>query len=415
MIEKRERLLIVGNGMASVRLVESLVRTNPNQFAIIVVGAEPQAGYNRVLLSALLAKDVSLQDIELKSRDWYSNNSVELISGDAVISIDSDRKIAGLQSGSLIEFDRCVFATGSHAIRLPIPGMDKKNVIAFRDISDVEVMANAAVAGKSVAVIGGGILGIEAAYGLAKRGAKVSLIHVMDRLMERQLDQAAAALVVKALARKGVNVLLQKQTVEVTGDIDATGLSFADGTSLEADLIVCAIGIKPNTAAAATAGVEVKRGVVINDRMETSLPGIYAIGECAEHRGVAYGLVEPAYAQAETLATILNNSNVSFEGMVLATNLKVSGLPVFSAGNFMGGEKLQTIRIEDKADRSYRKLVLNGHKLVGCIMVGNADDALWYLDLIRREVDISKARYQLIHGRAFADQYLSSPEFTQAA
>jgi nitrite reductase (NADH) large subunit len=412
---KRERLLIIGNGMASVRLVETLLRINPARFAITVVGAEPQAGYNRVLLSALLANDVTEQDIELRSRVWYDANGVDLITDNAVVSVDGSGKKATLQSGRLIDFDQCVFATGSNPIRLPIPGMDKKNVIAFRDLVDVAHMEDAAINAKSVAVIGGGLLGIEAAYGLAKRGAKVTLIHVMDRLMERQLDSAAATLVTKALTRKGVRVLLQKQTSAVTGDAAATGLAFSDGTSVEADLIVCAIGIKPNAALATTAGLDINRGIVVDDQMQASKPDFYAIGECAEHRGVAYGLVEPAYAQAEALALHLNNSDASFAGMVLATNLKVSGLPVFSAGQFMGGENLQTIRIEDKANRSYRKLVLDGQKLIGCIMVGNADDALWYLDLMRREVNVSNARYQLIHGRAFADSYLTTPEMTLAA
>jgi nitrite reductase (NADH) large subunit len=413
-----KRLLIIGNGMASVRLVEHILRLDAEQFAITIVGAEPQAGYNRVLLSALLARDVNEADITLKEPCWYADNGINLITGDAVLSIDADKKTALLQSGHSLSFDLCVFATGSHPIRLPIPGMDKKNVMAFRDVVDVEKMSEAAIAHQRVAVIGGGLLGIEAAYGLAKRGADVTLVHVMDRLMERQLDETAASLVRKALERRGVKVLLQKQTSAVLGEEHVKGLAFADGSMIAAELLVCAIGIRPNCEAAISAGVLINRGIAVDDRMQTSKPGYYAIGECAEHRGIAYGLVEPAYAQADILAQTLVqqvSTEAGFEGMVLATNLKVSGLPVFSAGQFIGGEGLQCIRLHDKANRSYRKLVLDENKLVGCIMVGNADDALWYRDLIRSGIDVSSAREKLIHGRHFAEPFLTPSEALQAA
>jgi nitrite reductase (NADH) large subunit len=402
------RLLIVGNGMASVRLVEALIRLAPTHFAITVVGAEQQAGYNRVLLSALLAQDVAQSDVILRDRAWYEANDINLISGDQVISVDTATKKAMLSSGHSIGFDACVFATGSHAIRLPVPGMDKKGVITFRDLSDVAVMEAAASGSKKVAVIGGGLLGIEAAYGLAKRGADVTLVHVMDKLMERQLDASAATLVKKALVRKGVKVLLEKQTLHVSGETDATGLAFADGTSIEADLVVCAVGIRPNADLARSAGIAVNRGIVIDDGMAANAPGFYAIGECAEHRGIAYGLVEPAYAQAEALACRLTSKAASFEGMVLATNLKVSGLPVFSAGQFLGGEGLATVTLQNTATGGYKKLVFDDARLVGCVLVGEADDALWYRDLIRNGTDITPARRLLIHGRDFAEAALTT-------
>jgi nitrite reductase (NADH) large subunit len=410
----QERLLIVGNGMASVRLVETLAKLAPGRFEVTVVGAEPQPGYNRVLLSALLANDVAEEDVILRDRAWYEANGVRLFSGDPVLAVSAAGRMAGLASGEAIAFDACVFATGSHAIRLPIPGMNKEGVITFRDLPDVAAMEEAAVSKRRVAVIGGGLLGIEAAYGLAKRGADVTLVHVMDRLMERQLDACAAALVRKALARKGVKVLLEKQTVSVTGDTSATGLAFADGTVLEADLVVCAVGIRPNADLAKAAGLAVNRGIVIDDGMAANAPGFYAIGECAEHRGVAYGLVEPAYAQAEALARRLTGEKAGFEGMVLATNLKVSGLPVFSAGQFMGDDDLQSAVLRDTRTGVYRKLVFDGSLLVGCVLVGEADDALWYLDLIRSEVDIAAARRLLIHGRGFAEGALNG-EIPRAA
>jgi nitrite reductase (NADH) large subunit len=411
----RHRLLIIGNGMASVRLVETLVRLAPERFAITVVGAEPQPGYNRVLLSALLAQDVSAEDVILRDRAWYESNGVRLISADAVSMVSVEHKTAKLASGKNVFFDQCVFATGSHPIRLPMPGMDKPGVITFRDLPDVAAMEDAALAKRRVAVIGGGLLGIEAAYGLARRGAEVTLVHVMDRLMERQLDAPAAALVAKALGNKGVTVLLSKQTLAVTGDTHATGLAFADGTSLDADMVICAVGIRPNADLAKAAGLAVNRGILIDDTMATSLAGFHAIGECAEHGGVAYGLVEPAYAQAEALASQLIGQTGAFTGMVLATNLKVSGLPVFSAGQFMGGESLQCVTLQVRKTGTYRKLVFDGTKLVGCVLVGEADDALWYLDLIRRGADISSARRHLIHGRDFAELVLGEPGLLDAA
>ena len=410
-----EKLLIIGNGMASVRLVETLVQIAPERFHITIVGAEMQAGYNRVLLSALLARDILEEDIILKDRNWYQGNNICLISGKPVVSVDAQAKIAVLSGGQEIAFDACVFATGSNAIRLPIAGIEMPGVVTFRDLSDVTVMEQAADIGRKITVIGGGLLGIEAAYGLAKRGADVTLVHVMDRLMERQLDAAAAGLVKKALGRKRVKVLLQKQSIGITGKECATGIAFADGTSLEADLVVCAVGIKPNSDLAKGAGLAVNRGIVVDDHMAASLPGFYAIGECAEHRGTAYGLVEPAYAQAETLAKHLIGQQAVFEGMILATNLKVSGLPVFSAGMFMGGDGMQVVTLEDRKTGSYRKLVLRDDCLVGCVLVGEAEDALWYLELIRSGSDISLARHLLIHGRDFAEAALANNSDLKAA
>jgi nitrite reductase (NADH) large subunit len=402
----RERLLIVGNGMASVRLVERLAALAPQRHAITVVGAEPAPGYNRVLLSALLAGDVAEADVVLRERDWYALNGIRLISGDAVVALDASARTARLSGGETIAFDRCVLATGSQALRPQAPGMDLPGVITFRDLPDVATMEAAAIADRRVAVIGGGLLGIEAAYGLAKRGARVTLVHVMDRLMERQLDARAAALVRKALERKGVRVLLERRTAAVTGQDAAAGLAFDDGSAIAADLIVCAVGIRPNVALAQAAGLAVKRGIVVDDGLEASLPGFHAIGECAEHRGMAYGLVEPAYAQAEVLARRLAGEDAAFDGLVPATNLKVSGLPVFSAGDFLGGDGHESAILHD-TEGGYRKLVFAGGRLVGCVLVGETEDALWYLDLIRSGADVSAARRLLLHGREFAEPALA--------
>lgn len=398
------RLLVIGNGMASVRLAESLLATVPRRFAITIVGAEAQPGYNRVLLSALLAQEIDPVDIVLRTADWYRDNGIVLVTGDAVTSLDVEARQARLASGRQVDFDECVFATGSEAIRLPVPGMDKPGVMTFRDLGDIDTMETAITGRRRIAVIGGGLLGIEAGHGLARRGAEVTLVHVMDRLMERQLDARAAFMLRRALERKGVRLKLSAQTVAVTGEAETTGLAFADGTSLAADLVVCAIGIRPNAALAQAAGIAVNRGIVVDDRMAASVPGFHAIGECAEHRGIAYGLVEPAYAQAATLAASLAGKAEPFTGMVPATNLKVSGVPVFSTGTFMGDDTTEAVVFEEHQRGHYRKLVFSGDRLVGCVLVGDTDDGLWYLDLIRSGADISAMRRDLIHGRAFAEQ-----------
>ncbi|MGL4727710.1 MAG: NAD(P)/FAD-dependent oxidoreductase [Bosea sp. (in: a-proteobacteria)] len=408
-----EQLLIIGNGMASVRLVEALIRRAPGQYDITVVGAEKQAGYNRVLLSALLAADVTAADIELRDADWYARNGIHLITGDAVTSMDAEARIATLASGKALHFDRCVFATGSNAIRLPLPGADLEGVITFRDLSHVAAMEQAALAERNVAVIGGGLLGIEAAYGLARRGAKVTLIHVMDRLMERQLDAEAAAYLLRAIRAKGIRVLLNRQSERILGTERVTGIAFKDGEQIVADMVVFAAGIRPNAALAASAGLATNRGIIVDDVMAANLPGFYAVGECAEHRGIAYGLVEPCYAQAEVLAAHLAGEPASFDGMVLATNLKVSGVLVFSAGDFMGAGGTHSVVMQDRAAGAYRKLVFRGEQLVGCVLMGEAEDGLWLLDLIRQGSDISAMRAELIHGREHADAALA--EAMQAA
>jgi nitrite reductase (NADH) large subunit len=400
------RLLIVGNGMASVRFVEELLRLAPGRFDMTVVGAEPSPGYNRVILSALLAGDVSQDDIILRDRQWYEDNRIALITGDPVERVDPHEMSARLASGKSFEFDQCVFATGSHPIKLPLPGIDLPGVRAFRDLADVAGMEASAAKGEEVAVIGGGLLGIEAAYGLARRGADVTLVHVMDRLMERQLDATAAAMLHKAMTRKGVSVLLEKATVSIAGDVHAEGLRFKDGSAIDAASVICAVGIRPNADLARAAGLDVGKGIVVDDHMRASMPGFYAIGECAEHRGIAYGLVEPAYAQARSLAQHLAGLSEPFEGMILATNLKVSGVPVFSAGEFMEPEGAEIVTIRDRANGVYRKCVIREGKLIGCVLFGDTEDGLWYLELIRSGIDIAPARRMLIHGRAYAEPLL---------
>jgi nitrite reductase (NADH) large subunit len=409
----RPHLLVIGNGMAGVRLLEALVRRAPDAYRITAVGAEPRPAYNRVLLSALLARDVGEDDIALKDAGWYAAHGIALVTGDAAVALDPTARTVTLASGRVLAYDACVLATGSDAVRLPLPGMDLPGVITFRDLADVAVMEAAIAAHGRVAVIGGGLLGIEAAYGFARRGVPVTLVHVLDRLMERQLDAPGAAVLARALRTRGIDLRLAHRTVAVTGESgttatpQATGLAFADGETLVADLVVCAVGVRPNVALARTAGLAVGRGIVVDDHMAASAPGVFAIGECAEHRGTAYGLVEPAYAQADVLAARLTGDTVAaFAPMVLATNLKVSSVPVFSAGAIEAGDGsgqpgTTAAVVEDRRNGVYRKLVFRGDRLVGCVLVGAADDGLWLLDLIRSGAPVGAIRADLVHGRAF--------------
>lgn len=398
----KPRLLIIGNGMASVRFLEELMRLAPASFAITVAGAEPEPAYNRVLLSPLLAGEIDPPDVELKPPHWYQAHGVELINGDAVEALDPLVKIAALASGRMIAFDACVLATGSEPLRLPAPGADLDGVMTFRTTADVARMAEAARAGKAAVVIGGGLLGIEAAYGLARLGAEVRLVHLMDRLMERQLDAEAARLLKRAIEAKGVEVLLEAQTEAIIGNGAAEAVRLKDGRVIPCGLVVMATGVRPQASLARAAGLAVQRGILVDDSLATSHPDIYAIGECAEHRGQCYGLVEPAYDQARALARSLAGEPADYCGSVPATNLKVSGVPVFSAGDFEG-EGAETIILRDEALPAYRKLVLRDGRLVGAILCGDTADALWYLDLIRSAAEVGAKRTALPFGRDYAE------------
>lgn len=409
----RERLLVVGNGMAAVRLLEGLVQRCPGKFEVTVVGAEPRPAYNRVLLSSLLAGEIEESDIALRDADWYATQGVRLVTGHTVAALDlgslpSDLRTARLEDGTTLPFDRLVLATGSQAIRLPKPGMAVPGVVTFRDLVDLGAMRGLR-AGAPVVVIGGGVLGLEAAWGLARAGAQVTVIHIMDRLMERQLDPRGALFLKRAVERRGLDVRLGADTARVLGENRTEGVELACGAVIPAALVVCAVGIRPNAGLGREAGIGAARGIIVDDGMETDRPGVYAIGECAEHRGIVYGLVEPAYEQAGVLARRLaGDGTARFEGQALATNLKISGVPVFSAGRIEGGrieggQDLSEAIFEDRGLGQYRKLVFDSGRLAGCVLVGEAGDGLWYRDLIRSGADVSAMRDEMIFGRAFCE------------
>ena len=397
-----EPLVILGNGMAAVRLVDELVTTALGRYAIAVIGEEPRLAYNRVLLSSVLAGETASHDIELKPAAWWRDRGVTLKYGCRATEIDVGRRELKIEGDESIEFSRLVLATGSSPLRLNVPGAELNGVHTFRDSRDVDLLLSLAARKKPVVVIGGGLLGLEAAYGLAKAGTPVTLLHLMDRLMERQLDASAAGLLKSLVERKGIAVELNANTARIHGTSRVEGVELADGRRIEADAVVFAAGIRPNTKLAQEAGLTVNRGIVVDDVMQTSAPGIFALGECAEHRGVCYGLVEPAYEQARVLARHLSGRNAAYQGSVVATNLKVSGVSVFSAGDFLGSDASEAILLSDIRRGTYKKLVIADGKLTGAVLVGDVGDALWYLELIRTRNPIAAIRKEMMFGRALA-------------
>jgi len=399
-----EPLVIVGNGMAAVRLVDELVKTSLGRYAIAVIGEEPRLAYNRVLLSSVLAGETASHDIELKPAEWWRDRGVTLKYGSRATGIDVGRRELKIAGDESIEFSRLVLATGSSPLRLNVPGSDLAGVHTFRDSRDVDLLLALAVRRKPVVVIGGGLLGLEAAYGLAKAGTPVTLLHLMDRLMERQLDAPAADLLKTLVERKGIHVMLNASTARIVGTTGVEGVELADGMMIEADAVVFAAGIRPNIALARDAGLSVKRGVVVDDTLQTSASDIFALGECAEHRGVCYGLVEPAYEQANALAEHLAGRSVAYKGSVIATNLKVSGVSVFSAGDFLGIDGSEAILLSDVKRGTYKKLVIADGRLTGAVLIGDTSDALWYFEMIRARKTIAAIRKDLMFGRALATQ-----------
>jgi nitrite reductase (NADH) large subunit len=388
--------------MAALRLVDELAKVALGRYAIAVIGDEPRLAYNRVLLSSVLAGEAASHDIELRPAHWWRDRGVTLKYGCVATEIDVGRRELKIENEESVAFSRLVIATGSTPLRLNVPGADLAGVHTFRDSRDVDLLLTLAAQKKRVVVVGGGLLGLEAAYGLAKAGAPVTLVHLMDRLMERQLDAPAADLLKSMVERKGVKVLLNASTAHIHGETRVEGVELADGQRIEADAVIFAAGIRPNIALARDAGIPVNRGVLVDDVMQTGTPDIFALGECAEHRGVCYGLVEPAYEQARVLARHLAGDAAMYGGSVVATNLKVSGVSVFSAGDFIGADGTETIVLDDVRHGTYKKLVVSDGRLTGAVLVGDVGDALWYLELIRNREPIARIRNRMMFGRSLA-------------
>lgn len=401
---KKMKLVMVGNGMAGVRTIEELLKIEPDLYEITVFGAEPHPNYNRILLSPVLAGEQTIDEIVLNTWEWYAENHITLHAGKKVVEIDRIKRVVRAEDGTTAEYDRLLMCTGSNPFMLPVPGKDLKGVIAYRDIADTDYMIEAARVHKNAVVIGGGLLGLEAANGLMLRGMTVTVVHVMPWLMERQLDDVAGKLLQKSLENRGLKFMIGAHTQELVGGPEGrvTAIRFKDGTEVAADLVVMAVGIRPNTELAERMRLHCNRGIVVNDTMQTVTdPRIYSVGECAAHRGIAYGLVAPLFEQAKVAANHLAQFGIGrYQGSLTSTKLKVTGIDLFSAGEFMGGEGTEEIVMSDPFGGVYKKLVIKDDKLIGACMYGDTVDGAWYFKLLREGRKIGDIRDKLMFGES---------------
>ena len=397
------RLVVIGNGMAGIRTLEELLAIAAGHYDITVFGAEPHPNYNRILLSPVLAGEQTFNDIVLNPLAWYEEHGIRLHVGKTVERIDRVRRTVTASDGTEAPYDRLLIATGSVPFILPIPGNTLKGVITYRDIHDTQSMIDAATVKRRAIVIGGGLLGLEAANGLKLRGMDVTVVHLADTLLERQLDATAGKLLQRSLEARGLQFLLNRQTAAITGNEagEVTGVSFKDDDSIPADLVVMAAGIRPNTALAESAGLYCNRGIVVSDALQTYDPRVYAVGECVSHRGIAYGLVAPLFEQAKVCANHLALMGIgSYKGSVLSTKLKVTGIDLFSAGNFYGGEHTEEIVLSDPAGGVYKKLVIKDDQLVGACLYGDTTDGAWYFKLLREGRKLGELRDHIMFGES---------------
>lgn len=402
--QEKMKLVLVGNGLAGMRCLEDLLDMAPDRYEVTVIGEEPWGNYNRIMLSPVLSGDKSIEDIMLHPHAWYSDKGIHFIAGDAAVKIDRPRKQVHTEKGIVVDYDRLILATGSKPFIPPIKGSDLKGVLSFRDIYDVNTMLEYCKNKKNAVVIGGGLLGLEAAYGLKQRGMNVTVLHLMDRIMDRQLDARASALLKQSIEAKGIPVLTEANTEELIGqDGHVSQLRLKDGTVLEADFVVFAVGIRPNMALAQSAGLRCNRGVMVNDTMQTFDPSIYAVGECIEHRNQTFGLVEPLWGQAFICASHLaEHGSLTFKAPTVPTQLKVSGCDVFSAGNFEPADDYEDIILNDEKRHIYKRIIIQQDKVIGAVLFGDTEDGAWYAELIADQTPISSIRNKLLFGKDFA-------------
>ena len=405
---KKQHLVMIGNGMAGVRTLEELIKLAPDLYDITVFGAEPHPNYNRILLSPVLAGEQTLDEIVLNDWSWYTEHGITLHAGYTVTDVNrAGRMVHAVNAaGEKISapYDRLLMATGSNPFILPVPGHDLPGVLAYRDIADTQAMIDAAGKYRNAVVIGGGLLGLEAANGLMKRGMNVTVVHVAPTLMERQLDNTAGHMLQQSLEERGMRFLIGAQTQELVAGPDGrvTAVKFKDGSEAPAELVVMAVGIRPNTALAEKMRLHVNRGIVVSDTMQTVTDGrIYAVGECAAHRGIAYGLVAPLFEQGKVVANHLAEFGIGrYQGSLTSTKLKVTGIDLFSAGDFQGGEDTEEIVLSDPFGGVYKKLVIKGDKLVGACLYGDTVDGSWYFKLLREGRSVADIRERLMFGES---------------
>ncbi|MDH1801240.1 nitrite reductase small subunit NirD [Acinetobacter johnsonii] len=402
--QEKMKLVLVGNGLAGMRCLEDLLDMAPDRYEVTVIGEEPWGNYNRIMLSPVLSGDKTIDDIMLHPHAWYSDKGIRFIAGDPAVRIDRPRKQVYTEKGEVVDYDRLILATGSKPFIPPIAGADLKGVISFRDIYDINTMLDYCKTKKNAVVIGGGLLGLEAAYGLKQRGMNVTVLHLMDRIMERQLDSKASQMLRHSIEQKGISIITEANTEALVGvDGHVTQIRLKDGTVLEADLVVFAVGIRPNMALAQSAGLRCNRGVLVNDTMQTFDPSIYAVGECIEHRSQTFGLVEPLWGQAFICASHLaEHGSLTFKAPTVPTQLKVSGCDVFSAGNFEPKDDFEDIILNDEKRQIYKRIIIQKDKVIGAVLFGDTEDGVWYAELISDQTPISSIRNKLLFGKDFA-------------
>jgi len=415
---KKMKLVVVGNGMAGARTLEELLKVAPDLYDITVFGAECHPNYNRILLSPVLAGEQTLDEIILNPVAWYASHGITLHLGKKIVRVDRVRRVVVADDGTEAPYDRLLLSTGSNPFVLPVPGKDLQGVIAYRDIADTHFMIETARTHKHAVVIGGGLLGLEAANGLMLRGMQVTVVHIAPWLMERQLDQTAAQLLQGSLEARGLRFRIGAQTQELVSGEDGRvkAVRFKDGTQVPADLVVMAAGVRPNTALAEQSGLHCNRGIVVTDTLQTVTdPRVYAVGECAAHRGIAYGLVAPLFEQAKVCANHLALAGIGrYTGSQTSTKLKVTGIDLFSAGDFMGGDGTQDIVLSDPLSGVYKKLVLRDGKLVGACLYGDTADGSYYFRLIREGTPIAERRHWLMFGEALAEAAAAAAQLGRA-
>jgi len=394
-----------------------LIARAPDRFDITVVGAEPHPNYNRILLSAVLAGDKTLDEIVINPPAWYAEHGICLSAGNRASAIDRAARTVALADGASLSYDKLLLATGSKPLAPPIPGLGFANVRAFRDIADAQAMIDAARAGGRAVVIGGGLLGLEAAWGLKRRGMTVALVHLMPTLMERQLDVAAGELLRRDLETRGIAFFTHSQTEEIVGSDRAEAILLADGRRIPADFVVLAVGIRPNIDLARSAGLDVNRGILVGDDMATSDANIYAVGECIEHNGQVFGLVAPIWDQAKVAgARLAGDEAAVYVPPPVFTSLKITGIDVFSAGRFAAADPAdEEITLYDEKRGLYKKVILREDRVVGSVLYGSVADGPWYVELMRTRADVSAIRDQIVFGRAFAEQAAPAPDHVAVA
>ncbi|SIS68280.1 NAD(P)/FAD-dependent oxidoreductase [Neptunomonas antarctica] len=412
-------LVIIGSGMAGGRLLDEIIRRQPERFKISVFGEERHPNYNRIMLSPLLAGDVSKDDIVLNSHEWYAKHNITLFAGERIIDIDRTQKCLHSDTGTELNYDHLVFATGSRPAKIQASGQQLSNIFDFRTLEDVDAILDSAQSATHAVVIGGGLLGLEAAYGLAVNGMKTTVIHRSGHLLNRQLDAPSAEMLRLSLKERGIDTLLNTEVAAFHGDSAVTSMTLKKGGTLldeklHAELVIIATGITPNTRLAQSAGLAVNRGIVVDDNLVTSDVHISALGECIEHRGETFGLVAPIWDQARILADrLVFGVESAYATTATPTKLKISGIDLFSAGEVDGNADDRTLVLQDKARRAYRKLIIRNHIIVGIVLFGDVQDGNWYFELLEQQAPIKHLLPCLLFGQSYCSNLQDTHDSTR--